>query len=162
MSDPFQELMGRMKTAVDKSKTARAHVKTASVEELEEPGDILASTIYGMNDEIERAAFPDEYAAKHAADDLDEDDDGDETDDDPSKIAADAADDDEEDDDAWVDPAASTEEPNKVASLKKEAGFGLSVEADLSNPIVAAGFNAELKEHEPVLKEAMAKILALR
>ena len=162
MSDAFQDLMGRMKTAVDNSKTAREHVKKASIADLEEPGDILASTIYGMNDELERTAFPEEYAAKHAMDDTSDADD-----DDASKEAAEYDSEGAEDaiDEITAENSGKKAVPDSFkAHMKgeKEAGFGRSVEEDLSNPLVAAGFNAELAEHEPAIKQAMATILSTR
>jgi len=159
MSEAFQELMGRMKTAVDNSKTARAHVKTASITDLEEPGDILASTIHGMNDDLERSAFPDEYAAKHAMDETEEDDSTKEAEEYDADGAEKAV------EDITSEGAGKKAVPDSFkAHMKgeKEAAFGRSIEEDLSNPLVAAGFNAELQEHEPVIKQAMAKILSTR
>lgn len=158
MSDEaFKELMGRMHSAVSSSKTAHEHVKKASVAELEEPGDILANTIYGMNDEIRRKSFPEELAKE--AEDLD--DEGEEK----HAEEYDLDDGDESAVEEVVAGASKKEkkglpsgfEENKFKA--KEAGFGLSVEEDLSNPFVALGFNAELKEHEPVIKQAVARIV---
>jgi len=162
MSDEaFKDLMGRMQSAVSSSKTAHAHVKQASIDELEEPGDILANTIYGMNDEIRRRSFPDEMP-KEAESEIEADDLDDDTD---AKTAEEY-----EVEEASHEKSESKKKEKKEhkglpagfaehMKSKKEAGFGLSVEEDLSNPLVALGFNAELKEHEPVIKQAVAKIV---
>jgi len=153
--DAFKELMGRMSTAVSSSKTAHEHVKHASVADLDEPGDILANTIYGMNEEIRRNSFPDEM--EKDAEDLDDTDDLDGDDD--AKTAEEYS-----TDDAGVTEEGDTKKKDKksfadFAFKKKEAGFGLSVEEDLTNPYVALGFNAELQAHDPVIKQAVAKIV---
>lgn len=160
MSDEaFKELMGRMHSAVDTSKTARENVKTASVEDLTEPGDILANQIHSMNDDFRREHFPEEVKTAEAEDE-----------DDLDKEAVDYDGDGDEDDPESVDPdlgnLPNEEMKEKALKRKKElnkgekkAGFGLSVEEDLNNPFVALGFNAELKEHEPAIKQAVAKIV---
>ena len=150
--DAFKDLMGRMHSAVSSSKTAHEHIKKASVAELDEPGDILANTIYGMNDEIRRKSFPEELAKE--AEDLSDDDDLDDF-----KLAEEYS-----TDDAEVTVVGGTAKKEKknfsdYAFKKKEAGFGLGVEEDLANPFVALGFNAELTEHNSVIKQAVAKIV---
>jgi len=150
--DAFKDLMGRMHSAVSSSKTAHAHIKQVSVADLDEPGDILANTIYGMNDEIRRKSFPEELAKE--AEDLSDDDDLDD-----SKLAEEYSTDDSE---VTAEGGMAKKEKkdfSDYAFKKKEAGFGLSVEEDLTNPFVAMGFNAELKEHDPVIKQAVAKLV---
>jgi len=141
MSDPFQELMERMRAANDESKTAREHVKSASVSELEEPGDILASHIYNMTRELEARLDP-KLAAEDDEDTNDEDGDEDDGDDSLAETyGVDAVGDD-------------THE-----YTPKEAAFTVPDLGD--HPLVKMGFEAELREFEPVIQQAISRIVAM-
>lgn len=151
--EAFNELMGRMSDAVNSAKTASDHVKTASVDELDAPGDILANTIHRMNDEIRRESFPEEMEKNAIV--LDDDDDANadiDADADAEAAAAKAVADKDGKDGKDDDPASTAD------STKKAEVSGRTLEDDLNNPFVSLGFNAELKLHEPAIKQAAAKI----
>lgn len=156
-NDPaVQELMQKMASAVKGEGEQREHLKTASAEDLDNPGDILTRTIHGINDQVRAESFPEEHA-KIAAD----------RDARLTKAAADKSAKKTVDDDGTVTGFEHDVREEGVSFEIKEAmergenpfyNFRKIAE-ELVDPKVAQGFSDYLEATEPLWKQSSHKLM---
>jgi len=157
MSENVKTLIESMRAAVSTTKTARERVKTASVQDDFDRGDLLANTIHRITAQEEERVFPEEVrqrkeaaekanAVKEAADES-----ANESADDSAKEV--------DENKAGEQPPAESAAP--AATETKEASVELPGAATLlQHPLVRKGFDDYIEEHREEVQKLAAEIVS--